>query len=142
MNTSFVKGQLIEHQLSKEIGEVLGPSPFSNMVQVKISGTDQVENWEIRNSTAFLPDEQDEDILFFQNELAKIVNGEFQSVVRLEESDQSEVVITFTDRPVLNTARNVDQALQLQFGTCCKMWLYTHSGIYELHVLYWKDGVS
>jgi len=139
MNKGFMKGQLIEHNFSKEIGEVLGPSPFSNMVQVKISGTDQVESWEIRNSTSFLPDEQDENILFFQNELTKIVNGEFQSVTRIEESDQSEVVITFKDRPDLNMARNVDQAIQRQFGVSWKMWLHTHSGIYELHVLYWED---
>jgi hypothetical protein len=135
MSKKILEGQLVENTQSKQIGEVKSYHT-GDIVRVNVNG--DVELWEVKYVIPMLPEEKDPDVLFFQEELSKIVNGQFSYVQYHHEEDQWEAVVTFTGKATMEMARNVDQVLQSRFGACWKMWLYAHDNAQDLHVLYWS----
>jgi len=135
MSKKLYAGQLVENTKSKEVGEV-NSYHTGDIVKVNVCG--EVQLWEVRFVNPMLFESTDPDVLFFQQELPKIVNGEFSYLQPHQQEGQMEAIITFPGVATVEMARNVDAALQSRFGACWKMWLFAHDNAQDLHVLYWR----
>ena len=98
-----------------------------------------LEEWQVHNVFPNQASETDPDVLFFTEEMPKVVNGEFSFIQYHPEEDQWEAVITMKCRKITREkAEAVDRALVKRYGTNWKLWIHSHIATKDLHVIYWS----